>query len=384
VENALGEDLVALYRYASWGQAESRLLAVVADKSTLHKLRETFLPVWLEEQAALGEPPLVAPITAFNRHVHLFPLFAEQLAHQGELVSGTDLLQAGTFEQTDGAERAAYFAHQALLASGALAPELLPDQEAQRAQASLYRLARHLCEEPPADSATAAVLFCQVQAALRELIEGLPGRPLAEFSQPVLSAEEPNLQAIYEETDHTVVILPELSEDLLRQIDWGRLAERLREKQSSLRVTTVPQLRLLLQAEAPLDFVLGRYEHRWGPDPLAALQVSTWAVWRNAGRLPSRLLVDEVPAAYLTAADSEAIHKVIHDYQNRLLNMRLRHELLSRLHSFEAAVPPVSLPGREAALPLRIDAILAQLHWWADYYFRQMEQTAPGAKLAAP
>lgn len=390
LEAALGEELITLYRYGSVATADYRpetsdvnLLAVLSDDVDFHQLREAFLPVWAEHGATLRRPPLIAGRTAFRRHLHFFPLFADHLAQHSVSLTGTALVDESA-ERHDARERVAYLAREAMSASAALAPDLLSQAQAREAQARLYRLAQHLSGNAIPETTPARELFALVQLALRDLLDALPGEHLPYSSRVVDSPEEPNLQSIYQETDHTVFILPILSSDLLRQIDWERLTERLLQRYSSLQVTTARQLRLILQSEATLEFALGRYEHEWGDAALADLQVSNWALWRAAGRLPSRLLVDDVPAAYLTAEDDAALHKVVHDYQNRLLNMRLQHELLHRLHGFEAAAPPNSLPGPHHSLSARVEAILSHLNWWADYYEQQMEASGVSERLSAP
>lgn len=387
---ALGEDLISLYRYGGVDipdyrpeRSDLRLLAVVADRADRHRLRAEFLPVWAEDGTILCRPPLLVPESALRRHLQFFPLFAHHLARSGERLAGAEICQ-GELEEPGTAERAAYLAHQSMLASSALVPGLLSPEEAEAESARLYKVARHLTGEPLPETTPVAELFALVQQRLRELIETVSGQAPLPIVQTVDDPAGPELAAIYSETDHTVCVLPELSADLLRQIEWDRLAGHLQPHHTSIQVTTASQLLLILHSEAALQFALGRYEHERGSDPLDGLEVSTRVLWRNAGRLASRLLVDDVPGAYLTAGDDEAIHRVVHDYQNRLLNMRLRHELLYRFHGFDAAVPPDPLPGRDQPLSTRIDAILDQLEWWADYYFRQMQAAEMSEKITAP
>jgi len=393
LQKTLGEDLISLYRYGGIDTPDYRpersdlyLLAVVADDIDLHRLRAEFLPVWAEPEApgpAPCRPPLLIPHAALSRHLLFFPLFAHHLATYGERLAGA-AIDVGELEAPGVAERAAYLAHQAMLASSVMVPELLSPQEAEAASARLRKVARHLTGAPLPEATPVAELFALVQQGLRELLESVPGQATVAVVQTVEAPAEPELEAIYSETDHTVCLIPELSADRLRQVEWDRLAGHLQPHHASIQVTTASQLLLIVRSEAALEFALGRYEHAWGSDPLDGFEVSTQALWRNAGRVPSRLLVDDVPGAYLTTGDEEALHKVVHDYQNGLLNMRLRHELLYRLHGFEAAVPPEPLPGRDQPLPVRIDAILDQLEWWAAYYLRQIQAAEMSEKITAP
>jgi hypothetical protein len=105
------------------------------------------------------------------------------------------------------------------------------------------------------------------------------------------------------------------------------------------------------------------------------------AVLQTAGRTPSRLLVEQISGDYLTAASDEALHMIVHDYQNRLLNLRLQHELLHRLHGLEAAEPPTPLPSRAAPFAERVAAVMEHLDWWAGHYAALFEQAPAGERV---
>ena len=151
--------------------------------------------------------------------------------------------------------------------------------------------------------------------------------------------------------------------------------ELLQANRRLLLLSTEAQLRLVLERETPLDHVLERYHHVCGPDVIESVRITAWSVFREAGRIASRMLVHDVPGAYLTALNEDAVNKVIHDYQNRLLNMRLQHELLHRMYGVPSAVPPVPLPGQHEPSSLRVQAIIDQLDWWTGQYCELMEKT---------
>jgi hypothetical protein len=90
---------------------------------------------------------------------------------------------------------------------------------------------------------------------------------------------------------------------------------------------------------------------------------------RYSARVPSRILIDELPNIYLTKENSEeSLNKIIHDFQNKMLNIGLEHELLVRFGLSERFVPPTPAPGREAPPQQRIAALFQHLEWWADFY----------------
>lgn len=381
---ALGDDLLSAFHYSSAGDAYFQphgsapaLLLVIADSVDLEALREIISPLWAERGEEMERPPLVATPGSLERHLRLFPLLAHHLAHAGERLTGKKLLAKGRVPQAHPAERAAYLAWQAMEASAALVPDLLPAARAEAAGELLQRLARYLAG---AEEASTAALFAQVQRAVQSLIEELPP---AQRRTATTDEGEP-VQAVYEETDNVVVVTPVLAAETVRAMAWEEVDARLRQPGMGLHVTTVEQLRLALSLEKPLHVALDRYQHLHGRDVLQGLTVPTRAIWRHAARVPSALLIEEVPGAYVTAGDDEARHKVVHDYQNRLLNIRLQHELLHRLHDFEPAAPPEPPPGKDAPLAERTNAILNHLEWWADYCTRTMKETPDGSRLQAP
>jgi hypothetical protein len=157
-----------------------------------------------------------------------------------------------------------------------------------------------------------------------------------------------------------------LSEQILR-VNWAEAADRVGDEYRHLEVTTSSQLRLLLTYETSADFYLENLIHVWGSDPIADLRPEKWRVYRHLGRLPSNLQLIDLPHAYITASDAD-IAMLIHDLQNKLLNIRLRSELLCRLEGTELRTPPDSLPDRQEDQKLGIDAIYSHLEWWAAYY----------------
>jgi hypothetical protein len=116
---------------------------------------------------------------------------------------------------------------------------------------------------------------------------------------------------------------------------------------------------------------LNTYHHAWGVDPLASLPVKRWRVYRDMARLPSEIQTVTMPATFVTTGDRD-LAMMIHDYQNRLLNLQLRSELLSRTTKTSVVKPPDSLPDQAASASERLQAIYSNLGWWADFYTEAM------------
>jgi hypothetical protein len=125
--------------------------------------------------------------------------------------------------------------------------------------------------------------------------------------------------------------------------------------------------------ERAADLRLGRVRHIWGANPLEGVEATTGRILRAAARLAATLHLDALSNAYLTSNDRQA-GKIIHDFQNRLLNVQLQHELLHRLAHLPRSEPSPPLPDRHAPAAQRIEAIFAHLDWWAEHYTGQMQQ----------
>ncbi|MCI0398488.1 MAG: hypothetical protein L0322_26655, partial [Chloroflexi bacterium] len=308
----------------------------------------------------------VVPQEALARHLALNPGLAHHLATAGRRLVGDDLLGQPT--PPDPAETAARLAAHALDASAALAPSLLEPEEAQAATLALRRLAGRLSGQPVTERAPAGELFAAVQAHLAAYLAGRVAEEpapagLVDGAPPLL----PDLQAIYEVGETVVLVLPDLPPERLRQVAWPEVAELVAGDYRGLRVTTTGQLRLILQHDRPAEHFFRNYQHAWGLEVLAGLDVPLWRVLRDLARQPSELQTAVLPQAYFTAGDDQ-LSMLIHDFGNKLLNIQLQQELLSRMAGRRRTMPPEPIPDRSFPSAVRIDAIFDHFNWWADHY----------------
>ncbi|HSM56404.1 MAG TPA: hypothetical protein VK879_09650 [Candidatus Sulfomarinibacteraceae bacterium] len=384
LQETMADDLIAAYQFPGYGgsyfspiRRAANLLLVVRHNSLIHDLRTLFHQRC--DHLSVDDLGIVMTVDdALRRHLHLNPLFARHLAVNGRRISGEPLALTDSAE-IHPAEQVAFLAHHALLASAALAPARLPKPELSQALEQLRELATSMSEGRQFAEATVAELFATVQERLQQQIEALslPQRQAA----PVTDAGQTNLEAMYEDGEYLLVVIPPLVDRLLRRLDWDAVLQNAPEHLIALTVSTASQLQLAVQAERPLDYLLGNFQHLWGRDPIAGLRVSSWAVFRQAARKPSELL-HGLSADYIRAGDDNAVHRVIHDYQNRLLNMRLEHELLHRTQGIERSSPDKELPRRDEPNDVRIDAISAHLEWWTAFYAEKMAATPASEKMA--
>lgn len=388
LERPLGNELQSVYRcsahghgYFSSSSAEILLLLLVSELPSLHRLREAYLSHTKAPAEKDGWQLIVATRSGLKRHLSLNPLLAHHLTSSGERIRGHDLFSRGTKQPPPG-ERVAFLAREAMEASAALAPDLLSAEAAAGAKHRLFQLAAHLSPSPPSNTDPAAKLFTLVQIHLRQRIDELSlGKGTGEAAG---KARPGSIQAAYQDQDRLLVVVSPPTADSLQEIDWPALARRVPPRLSQLTVVTSDQLNLVIRRERPFDYVLKSFQHLWGADPLQGLQVSAQAVFRQAARRPSRLLTSGVPGAYLAAPDDEAVHMVVHDFQNQLLNTRLEHELLHRFYGVQPAAPEEPLPRRDEPNTQRIEAILAHCNWWAAHYVRELKARERGQKMSPP
>lgn len=371
--------LEAVYLYGSYGQkhyqpgeSDINLLLIVADGTSFYALRNAFLPLWQEYGTILRRAPLVAQASAFTRHLLLNPMLAHHLAREAQQLLGPPDFMS-ELAAVNPHEAYARLASEAMQASAALAPELLEPEIAEARLAQLRRLARRFRGEPIPEGETPAQLFARVQHFLEPRIAKLPAvRPWTD-TQPSTTTSPflPGLQAIYKEGDHMALVFARLTPQQIIKTNWQLLSERLANQCSGVWITTAAQLGLTLAFETPLAFRFRRYEHNWGLDPLETVPVSKRQMLRHAARGPSDILIDSLPNAYLTWGKEE-MYRLIHDFQNKLLNVQLEHELLYRIKEVERFTPPSPLPARTAPSQQRIEAIFQHLDWWTQYYAGEM------------
>ncbi|HSH03846.1 MAG TPA: hypothetical protein VLL52_15125, partial [Anaerolineae bacterium] len=182
----------------------------------------------------------------------------------------------------------------------------------------------------------------------------------------------PQLRALYNKGEISTLLFPDPLTPHIKNTDWAEVGDLLAGEYEGINVSTPTQLHLALRVHAPLDHYLRRYEHGWGEDPLATLEFTNEQLYRTAARKPHDIQTGEFVHAYLLADDEEALHKIIHDFQNKLLNILLQNSLIARLEGKKAIKPP-PLPDRTDPSPMRIDGIFNQLDWWSNYYYQQLQ-----------
>lgn len=375
ISDALDEQLQALYlfgsavtRYYNPAVSDVNLLIVPTGGVHLNDVRERLLPVWPRIRSLVRTPPAVASAAALTRHMQLFPAFAAHLQNEAH-VYGTPVPAEPAI--VDPLSELARLSTESLHASAALVPGLLPEELAEPAGRRLHRLARQLANRPLTEVQSPAALFGVIQHILQRRLQSLQGK----------AAETPstdsNVCGLYYETTRAIFLIPAMDSSLLPGMDWPQIAASLpTNRYQAVNVATAAQLRLSVSLDDPLDFCLHRFEHAWGEHPLTGVEPARHVIYRALARIASRLLIFDLPQAHIAAHTNNAVHKVVHDLQNRILNLHLQVELLRRFLGYPFAAPSMTLPGRGVPLATRIDAIIRRLDWWAGYYTDAQSESA--------
>jgi hypothetical protein len=349
---------------------------VVQDDTDIFDIRAVFLPLWQEYGELLRQAPLIATSSSFQRIKQVDPVFVYHLAEHGRFLPSPshndDLLK--NLPPRDPHDAAARLATEALQASQALLPALLPPGKAAPAHAYLRKLGRKMRQQQIPVGETAVETYARIQHTLAPQIARLPaGKAFSNTHIPAVTAPFlPGLQSLYKEGGSIVMVLAHLTAADIRQTDWEQMTDRLAEECSGLILTSAAQLSLSLVYDTPIALKTERFQHNWGMNPLHDLQTSDRHLMRNAAFIPGHIEINQLPHALLTQEDDQ-LHTIIHDFQNHLLNIQLAHELLHRFGNTERFVPPEPLPDRDADPRIRLGGIFKHLRWWADFYWQQMK-----------
>ncbi len=349
---AFGDQLTAVYIHD-----DDKLLLVPAADVDIHQMRAVF------RKTGSVNTPSIVPQPVFMRCMRLFPLLAQSL-QDGTCVRGKPIRLKRRINELS------YWAQEAMDASAAIGnPEMT---------GRLQALARSVLggdgETPALSSVEVSVsLLAAIHRRLATLMDDA-NVPTWKAAKPIAPAL-PGLIARYRFLGAMVYVFDDSLPDLLAKMDEKTLLAALEQPSDNVRLVTARQLRLALARESAAAFVLQNYAHDWGGTPLADFAPDRKYVFRDAARKTAVFRTKTFIHDYFLMSDDddEAIHTLIHDFQNSLLNVQLEHELLYRLLNFERFLPP-ALPDRSAPSLERLDAIFEQLDFWSGQYVVKMAE----------
>lgn len=380
---ALGDRLKAIYLYGSLveglydsSSSDINLLVVIDSPAALGVYKDNILPIWEMYRKTLVTNPIISSPAALNRHLLFNPLLASHMRRVGQLVYGTEYIWPDP--NVDIIEHMVRLARHALEYSALLGPSLLTDIEKKAANIKFRRVYKQIFGQTESDTQSTNELVCQLIQFSTERIADFPDLlepDLFAFGAPPLIDR---LLSIYEADNRIYLVFPDLPPQeinkILSEVDWAAVADRVAGSYSELRIATAAQLRLILRYEYSADYKLNSFSHIWGVDILDELKVSDWSIFRSQGRLASEMLLIDLPSSYVYSNESD-LAMLVHDYQNKLLTIQLRHELLCRMMNLKLEFPEQKLPSREAPIDIRLQGIFDHLEWWVNFYFAKMNQS---------
>ena len=382
-QDALGDHLKSVYLFGSLVEghfepavSDINLLVVIDTNPSIDFYDEKVRPIWQDFSKSLRTNPIVASPAVLNRHLDMNPLFASHLRRVGQLILGDEY--DWPEPNVDIMSHMVRLATQALETSTLLGPSLLSEQGRQVSQKKLRKIHKQIFGLDRVKPQSDNDLVCQLLLFANDRIADFPDLLItdlfAEGAPPLIN----RLLSICEAENRIYLVFPDLLtpeyKGILSKVDWSAVADRVAGAYSQLQITTASQLRLILRYEHAADFKLRSFSHVWGVDILEDLDVSERTIYQNQGRIATELLMLDLPSSFIYTKRSD-LAMLVHDYQNKLLTIQLRHELLCRIMKKELEFPEQKLPSREAPVEFRLQGIFDHLEWWANYYYNKMNQS---------
>ena len=369
----LGTQFVGFFVYGSVLEAhfhpersDLNSCLIVTDDTDLNLVRSSFANLWETHSLILKRAPLVFTRTSFQRYLEFFPGFTSHLLHKGKQVGGEPLNLPHDPDPRPETVMA-YDANQLIVASSLLAADLLDQGRRRQAERALDRLLRKY------NVVDNSLNLAEKISYLAQRFEKPIETPLPEDAPPY---GVDGLLAIYESLGNDYFVVKTAAD--IAGIDCAEAVEEFSNREiTSLNIGTVSQFKLVVEELYPLDVTLFSYQRIWGVDLLKDVHPTPEAVLSHAARFAISLEVDIFPHALLSRpSDPVTDGKLIHDFQNKLLNIRLQNDLLYRLKISKQGEPPV-LPGRNESHSARLEAIWEQFRWWTAFYEDILKSTIP-------
>lgn len=345
---------------------EERLYFILTDEADPLPARQGLNQIWAEHRVQLPNPPILINRSDFERYLQLFPGRAIHMAHNSKKIGPAPMLaeKVSVAPSSDQLHGWAYF--QALHTSELIAPNgaissdalhLLYSQLRQFNPDALNSGARHPRE-----------LVMQLMESLPEVEYTLT----EEIGSPPESLPIPTLVSHYTNLDRQIFLVSNYQKGIT-ETDWSAVWEHFPRQTEAFQISTPGRFREAIRTYGALDHKLMSFQKMWGADLLSDVNPTKAEILQDAARLPIKILVEEyLPKLIEVAPEEEADRIIIHDFQNRLLNIRLQNELLGKLGLAEKREPDMAIPSRDAPTHFRIRMVQNHLSWWSNYYFNEM------------
>lgn len=340
--------------------------------TSLPAFKRKLSPLALQMGSMFRNIYFFTPETISN-HLELDPHFSHILYSAGRRVAGEDMLPDPPKSVNDWQLKDR--SRKAFEASAILAPRLLSSAKVADILDDLVVSGEQT--RIPAKEKPSAYLLYRYLAKLQSEI-GIEPPKGGSVHSPATSLTD--RLSFYEWEKRLLVVLPQMDERILHNFvvesHWNTMVSSLGKSFRTVHVLPMSILRYHLIHNEPASLLLQNLELLRGPDILADLRPPLWLVYQELGLKASTVLAQRFPQAYLLTDESK-LRAVEHDYQNVLLNIQLRNELICKINHLPIDVPRETKLPQEAPHEDRISYLLARLAWWTRHYLAQMKEIKP-------
>lgn len=339
-------------------ESNLNMILIVDDETDINNVRQAFLPLWRDHQTLYQRGPLVARHSSFIRFLNVYPAFNDHLNRHARIISQQNF-ESPQIPIADPNESKAFVANELFLASAALSTAEIDKAKRVRSQMALRRLQRRFNESAEMNNARTIIY-----ALLKRLSSPTPDLTAQDDAPYHIKG----LVALYEKLGDLIFVVE--SPEALFETDWERVGCDVETNGfTGMGVTTPDLFRLLVHKIYPLDHAILSYNHVWGTEVLTAITVPPGEVLRDAARLSMAYEIIDYPNRILTTPISSENNAVLlHDFQNKLLNIRLQNELLARLKITDKTGTG-RLPNKHAAQSVRLQGLWDSFRLWGKYFY---------------
>ena len=372
----MGDDLLALLHLdEGLTRLDDELWLLIRPETSMESVRQACLPPWVRYAETLKQGPVVARPADLNHFTQLFPDRARYLQDRAELLEGTEQWRQWSEPGSpDPLAVLGHLAHDTMRCSAFLgSAEPDPMLEEQLIQVAIRQAGLDLGPDTPAFEVLAA-LHAHLEAQHDDHSAFRWDGPPPPEAPPT---HLPGLVALVGLKYELIIVMPRVDRALLSGTDWAKVRDLVSNEFNGIMLATPWQLRLVACVDMAQDLYLRSFDHVWGSDVLVGCQPAEYRLMRTAAALPVRILMERLPADYVTTREEE-LGDLIHDVQNILLNVQLRSELMARMRGIPSRHPPDPLPGREAPPHQRVAANFDHFRWWADHLMSEWLESCPG------
>lgn len=245
--------------------------------------------------------------------------------------------------------------------------DVVPEENQKKASRTLSQLIQDYGFDPKKSNIAHLANFSEIAQTY------FPPKPPSPRN-PSAPALLPQLVSVYVDLDSAILVVPDaVLTPLIPRANWQGILNWLTNSNWGY-VVSESQFDYLSRYIVPIDFKIGRYTVAWGQQLIDPDDIEFNALVRSAMRDLFKIGVEILPQGYL-ASQSYNMSPIIHDIQNHLLRIQLQFDLVKyKLGLPDHQIGALQAPS-EWSSDRRIDAILAHVEAWLEYYHSLLVET---------